>query len=101
MGDLRNKIAKQMAQHRHEAMLRRLYPKKPRQPDPKCQCGLTWQETPIQWWVQKDDFWRTATLCCPACLPYEHFADIIMDVANLPDYEACETIPSKASGETA
>jgi len=89
MGDIRNKLEKELRQKRHEAMMRRLYPPKPPRPENRCKCGhserVVPDNVPIMWWVCTNTFFHEYTLYCPACLPFEFFPDVMMDAANLPD----------------
>lgn len=69
MGDLRNKMAKQVRDAQHRAYMAKRHPSKPPEPLPKCLCGFTWNEAPIMWAVAGADRWSPTAFCCPACIP--------------------------------
>ena len=79
MGDLRNKIEKQIRDELHRLYMAKRYPPKPPGQLPKCRCGNTYKDV-IQWQFGRE-------LYCPGCLPYEHFELVMWEVANLPDSE--------------
>lgn len=91
MGDLRNKYNKDRRDAEHEAFKKKLEERFPRKGEdrrpPVCQCGLTCYEVPAMWVFYGDDRWSPAMVYCPACLPYEQFALVTNQIANLPDTE--------------
>lgn len=81
MGDLRNKIAKQIATERHQAYLKKHFPPQPRPPEQRCQCGFTCKEAPL-WSVLTNEFFNERTICCPACIPFEYLPEVMLDAAR-------------------
>lgn len=69
MGDLRNKMAKQLRDAQHRAYMAMHYPSQPPQPLPKCLCGFTWNEVPVMWATEKRDRRGQVVFYCPACIP--------------------------------
>lgn len=85
MGDLRNKMAKQLRDAQHRTYMAMRYPPKPSQPLPKCLCGFTWHEAPIMWAIAGVDRWSPMAFYCPACLPANLIGLTATGVANLPE----------------
>jgi len=87
MGDYRNKRRYFEDQERYKrdwaAQVARDKRRAKDNPLPQCRCGLTWQEVEMQWMFQ-EDHWRTHYYC-PACLPFEHYEILAVELAKLSD----------------
>jgi hypothetical protein len=80
MGDLRNKVAKQIRDERHRQYMARKYPPKPPPPPVTCRCGLTWQETTLYGFSGYKNSHLNG-LFCMVCMPTCHkmeFIDIMV-----------------------
>jgi hypothetical protein len=90
MGDLRNKISKQIRDERHRQYMARKYPPKPAPPPATCRCGLTWQETTLYGWSETKLSRRHLNgLWCLVCMPTElkmEFIDIMVTQGIPYDY---------------
>jgi hypothetical protein len=85
MGDLRNKMAKQLRDAQHRTYMAMRNPSKPPHSLPKCLCGLTWNEAPVMWAIAGADRWSPAAFYCPACLPAHLIGLVAAEVANPPE----------------
>lgn len=83
MGDLRNKVAKQMRDEAHRQFMARHYPPSPSPPPPRCQCGLTYTDTMIWAAPQRDHWDRERRFWCWVCIPDEYRHLVIQDVINM------------------
>lgn len=70
MGDLRNKLAKQIRDERHRQFMARHYPPKPPPKPLTCLCGFTSEDTKL-WGVSDPRLYGKAGVYCAACLPAE------------------------------
>jgi hypothetical protein len=84
MGDLRNKLMKDMRDKAHQRWLAKHYPPTSPPALPRCECGLTYLEAPIMWAAPTKRH-QKAKFYCAACLPHEFLELLAQDVANLPD----------------
>lgn len=72
MGDLRNKVAKQIRDERHRQFMLRKYPPKPPARPPTCRCGLTSEETKLYAYSSPMLSKRHLNgLWCLVCAPHE------------------------------
>lgn len=88
MGDIRNKLEKEIRAAKHAAWIAKHHPPKPQLPLPRCQCGNTWYDAPILWQIEVVRWPREMAWFCPACLPFKYFPLVAKQVANLPDHVA-------------
>lgn len=75
--------------HHDQALIRRRFAEqqardaaKPKH-DLRCQCGNSSHETKL--WAVSPFGLRPGAFYCVACIPYELLADIMVEVANMPD----------------
>jgi hypothetical protein len=85
MGDLRNKLYKQMRDEAHRQYMAKHYPPKPEPPPIRCLCGHTYQDVPRMWQIDEPGWPRKTGIYCPACIPAHLIGWVADDVANLPD----------------
>jgi hypothetical protein len=89
MGDLRNKIKREIDAERMCAQMAQTAAR-PKQPPPRCDCGNTWHDVRPMW-CYSPDRWKPSIIYCPGCLPFELFSIVMMDVANMPVVE-CDDV---------
>ena len=87
MGDLRNKLKKELRDEAHRRWMAKNYP--PRTPSqiPRCLCGLTYYDVPIMW-AAPGKRHEPQRFYCPACLPVDLLWVVAPSVANLPHEES-------------
>jgi hypothetical protein len=90
VGDLRDKARKELQTARIRAMQARRDASTPKPELPRCRCGYSWLDVRFLWAITPDR-WKPASYYCPACLPFEYFPIVMMDVANSPVLE-CEDV---------
>lgn len=84
MGDLRNKLAKELREQAHRRWLVEHRPSAKPPALPRCECGLTYYEVPIMW-TAPTARWEPAKVYCPAYLPHELLGEEIPGLADLHD----------------
>ena len=68
MGDLRNKLTKELRDEAHRRLLEKLHPTPMPPALPRCLCGLTYYDVPVMWQGPSGRH-EPARFYCPACIP--------------------------------
>ncbi len=66
MGDLRNKMAKQLRDAKRHAYTAKRYPSQPPEPLPACLRGFTWNDVSFMWAMERLQFLPATALTAPA-----------------------------------
>jgi len=95
MGDIRNKLAKQMRDAAHRAFMAERYPPQPAPAPPRCQCGLTADQVPT-FWSYKGEHFDPMRYYCPACAPVWMVRYMLASTVNNPASYLEDDMPGRA-----